>query len=218
MALLSPSILSSDFSDLKSTLRVLEEAGCQLVHLDVMDGLFVPNLTFGPPVIKCLRSKSNLKFDAHLMIEDPEKHIKSYASAGCDIITIHAEATKHLHNAVMQIKTCGVMAGVSINPGTSLCMIEEVLEYVDLVLVMSVNPGFGGQSFIGSSLKKIEKLSQIKKEKNLNFAIEVDGGIKMDNVRQVINSGAEWIVVGSDIFNADNVLCKTKEFIEAINE
>ena len=212
MAMLSPSILSADFGSLKEEILKLERGGADYIHLDVMDGIFVPNITFGPPVIKKLRSITKIPFDVHLMIDKPERYIKDFAESGADIITVHQEATTHLHRTIEEIKSYGIKAGVALNPSTSLDSLEYVLEYIDLVLIMTVNPGFGGQKFIGSMEKKIKQMRKIVDNRELNILIEADGGIKLDNAKGVIDYGLDIIVVGSDIFEAENVVERTKMF------
>lgn len=197
---LSPSLLSADFTNLKSDIEVLDKNGVKYLHLDVMDGMFVPNISFGPMIIKQLRPLTDMVFDVHLMIEDPDRYIQNFKDAGADILTVHYEACKHLHRTISYIKSLGMKAGVSLNPATNINVLDYVLEDLDLVLIMSVNPGFGGQSFIPSALDKIKNLKKKIEEKNLNVIIEVDGGVKTTNVKDVIEAGAELIVSGSDIF------------------
>lgn len=209
MALLSPSILSSDFTDLKSTIRVLEMGKADWVHLDIMDGNFVPNLTFGPIITEAINRLTSLPLDTHLMIYNPDNYIEKFIEAGSDILTVHQEAVVHLHRTIMKIKSTGIKAGVSINPATPVQSIENVLDEVELVLVMSVNPGFGGQTFIKNSLKKINALREIKEKNNFNFLIEVDGGIDIDNVEQVLDAGADVIVAGAAIFKDPDPIQKT---------
>lgn len=203
---LSPSILNADFSDLTRQIRQLELGKADWIHCDVMDGNFVPNLTFGPLLIQALNKITRLPLDVHLMIMNPDQYIEKFVEAGADILTIHQEAVIHLHRSLSKIKGLGVKAGVSINPGTSIASIEEVLDFVDLVLVMSVNPGFGGQQFISSVLKKISRLKELKEKNNYNYLIEVDGGIDINNIDEVLNSGAEVIVVGASIFRNNNII------------
>lgn len=197
---LSPSLLSADFTNLKSEMEVLGKNGVKYLHLDVMDGMFVPNISFGPMIIKQLRPLTNMIFDVHLMIEDPDRYVQNFKDAGADILTVHYEACKHLHRTVSYIKSLGMKAGVSLNPATNIDVLDYVLEDLDLVLIMSVNPGFGGQSFIPSAIDKIKNLKAKIRERNLNVIVEVDGGVKTTNVKDVIEVGADLIVSGSDVF------------------
>jgi len=197
---ISPSILSADFSQLGNEIKRLEEGGADLIHVDVMDGHFVPNLTIGPPVIKVLRQYSTLPFDVHLMISPVHKYIKDYAEAGADIITIHPEATENIESSVSLIKKLNKKIGLSLNPDTSIEIIEKFLSSIDLVLIMSVYPGFGGQKFIPNVVNKIKKLKSIKEKQNLKFDIEVDGGINFDNSKLVVEAGANILVSGTTIF------------------
>ncbi|WP_338817589.1 ribulose-phosphate 3-epimerase [Parvimonas micra] len=197
---LSPSLLSADFTDLKSEIEVLDKNGVKYLHLDVMDGMFVPNISFGPMIIKQLRPLTNMVFDVHLMIEDPDRYVQNFKDAGADILTVHYEACKHLHRTISYIKSLGMKAGVSLNPATNIEFLDYVLEDLDLVLIMSVNPGFGGQSFIPSAIDKIKNLKAKIRERNLNVIVEVDGGVKTTNVKDVIEAGADLIVSGSDVF------------------
>ena len=197
---ISPSILSADFSDLGKEIKKLEKGGADLIHVDVMDGHFVPNLTIGPPVIKSLRKYTKLPFDVHLMISPVHKYIKNFAEAGSDIITIHPEATKNLEKSIKEIKKFKKKVGLSLNPNTNISKIKKYLNKIDLVLVMSVYPGFGGQKFIKEVLKKIKKLKKLKIKNNFNYKIEVDGGINFSNSKSVINSGADILVSGTTIF------------------
>ena len=201
---ISPSILSADFSQLGNEIKRLEEGGADLIHVDVMDGHFVPNLTIGPPVIKALRKYSNIPFDVHLMISPVHKYIKDYADAGANIITIHPEATTNLMESIDHIKKLNKKVGVSLNPDTETNIIIDYLDKIDLVLIMSVFPGFGGQKFIPEVVKKIEQLNEIKKSRNLNFDIEVDGGINFSNSKTVVNAGANILVSGTTIFKENN--------------
>tara|TARA_B100000214_G_scaffold375578_1_gene362897 strand:- start:6958 stop:7617 length:660 start_codon:yes stop_codon:yes gene_type:complete len=198
--LISPSILSGDFSQLGNEIKKLEKAGADMIHVDVMDGHFVPNLTIGPPVIKSLRKHTNLPLDVHLMISPVHKYIKNFAEAGSDIITIHPEATDNLDESINLIKSLGKKVGVSLNPKTPINIIEGFLSKINLVLIMSVNPGFGGQKFMPEVLEKIKKINEIKIKKNMSFDIEVDGGINFDNSRSVIEAGANILVSGTTIF------------------
>lgn len=197
---LSPSLLSADFTNLKSEMEVLDKNGVKYLHLDVMDGMFVPNISFGPMIIKQLRPLTNMIFDVHLMIENPDRYVQNFKDAGADILTVHYEACKHLHRTVSYIKSLGMKAGVSLNPATNIDVLDYVLEDLDLVLIMSVNPGFGGQSFIPSAIDKIKNLKAKIRERNLNVIVEVDGGVKTTNVKDVIEAGADLIVSGSDVF------------------
>ena len=217
MIQLLPSILSADFSRLGEELQTIEDAGVEMVHIDVMDGKFVPSISLGLPVIASIRKKSKLCFDVHLMIEEPGRYIKEFAEAGADIIGIHAEACSHLHRTVWQVKNAGKKVCVVLNPSTRLNVLEYVLEDLDSVLLMTVNPGFGGQSYIPQMTRKISDLSAIIQEKGLDTKIEVDGGIKLNNVRQVIEAGAEWIVGGSAVFENDPAH-NVKEFYKIFKE
>ena len=201
---ISPSILSADFSQLGKEIKKLEDGGADLIHVDVMDGHFVPNLTIGPPVIKALRNYTKLPFDVHLMISPVHKYIKNFAEAGSDIITIHPEATKNLNESISLIKRLNKKVGISLNPDTNISVIESELKNIDLVLVMSVFPGFGGQKFIPETIKKIKDLKEIKDKNNYNFDIEVDGGINFLNSKDVINAGANILVSGTTIFKENN--------------
>ncbi|MBS6062612.1 ribulose-phosphate 3-epimerase [Criibacterium bergeronii] len=202
---LSPSILSAELSNIKQQLEQVKAAGIKYLHIDVMDGLFVPNITIGQPYIKSLRKLSDLIFDVHLMIEKPERYIESFAEAGADILTIHYEACTHLDRALHQIKDNGMKAGVTINPSTPINILSEVLPIADLVLVMSVNPGFGGQSFIENSVSKLEWLKEVRQKENYNYIIEVDGGVKTSNIEKISNAGAELFVAGSAVFNDKDI-------------
>tara|TARA_Y100000590_G_scaffold200054_1_gene227228 strand:+ start:28 stop:687 length:660 start_codon:yes stop_codon:yes gene_type:complete len=201
---ISPSILSADFSQLGNEIKKLEEGGADLIHVDVMDGHFVPNLTIGPPVIKALRKYTKIPFDVHLMISPVHKYIKDYADAGANIITIHPEATKNLLDSIKHIKKLNKKVGVSLNPDTKTSVILDYLDKIDLVLIMSVYPGFGGQKFMPEVVKKIEELNEIKINKNLNFDIEVDGGINFSNSKIVVDAGANILVSGTTIFKENN--------------
>ena len=205
MIKLAPSILSADFARLLEDVKKVEKAGCEYLHIDVMDGHFVPNITLGPAIVKSLRKDVNMVFDAHLMIENPDNYIKEFADAGCDIIVVHQEACTHLHRTIQNIKSHGVKAGVALNPATPIETIKYVLEDVDMVLLMSVNPGFGGQSYIPVVTKKIKELRALIDEMGLDIDIEVDGGVKPSNISEVVDAGANVIVAGSAIFNAGDI-------------
>ncbi len=202
-ALVAPSILSADFAKLADALAALKTAGADWIHVDVMDGHFVPNLTIGPPVIQSLRQYSDLPFDVHLMIEKPEQYLQAYRNAGADIITVHAEACIHLHRTLCQIRELGAKAGVSLNPSTPVSVLEEVLDQIDLILIMSVNPGFGGQSFIPNSLEKLKKVKALVGNRDIH--IQVDGGISPQNAQAVRDAGANVIVAGSAVFKSTNI-------------
>ena len=201
---ISPSILSADFSQLGNEIKRLEEGGADMIHVDVMDGHFVPNLTIGPPVIKALRKQCSIKFDVHLMISPVHKYIEAYADAGADIITIHPEATDNLEASILKIKELKKKVGVSLNPESKIDLILNLLNQIDLVLIMSVNPGFGGQKFIPEVLNKIKELKKIQSEKNITFDIEIDGGINFDNCKIAIEAGANILVSGTTVFKSNN--------------
>jgi len=201
---ISPSILSADFSQLGNEIKRLEEGGADMIHVDVMDGHFVPNLTIGPPVIKALRKQCSIQFDVHLMISPVHKYIEAYSNAGADIITIHPEATDNLRESILKIKNLNKKVGVSLNPESKIDLIINYLEKIDLVLVMSVNPGFGGQKFMPEVLDKVKQLKKIQSEKNMNFDIEIDGGINFDNCQSAIEAGANILVSGTTVFKSNN--------------
>ncbi|MGG5342719.1 ribulose-phosphate 3-epimerase [Enterococcus sp. AZ192] len=201
---LAPSILSADFANLERDIQLVEKLGADYIHVDVMDGQFVPNITLGPNVVSAIRPTTKLPLDVHLMIVQPENYIEEFAKAGADIITVHQESTPHIHRAVQMIKASGVKAGVVINPGTPLSAIEYVLDLVDQVLIMTVNPGFGGQSFIESSLDKIAQLKEWKDTKGYTYDIEVDGGIEPETARRCKEAGANVFVAGSYIYNSES--------------
>lgn len=211
--ILSPSILAADFGRLSEQIRQTEENGAKYLHLDVMDGSFVPSISFGMPVIKSIRKQSKLFFDVHLMIDSPERYLEDFKEAGADLITVHVESTVHLHRAVTKIKELGLKAGVSLNPATPLSQIEPILSEADMVLIMSVNPGFGGQKFIPSSLEKIRRLRELAP----NLDIEVDGGINAENIGEIVRAGANVIVAGTAVFSGD-IAENTRRLIERMYE
>ena len=213
---ISPSILSADFSQLGNEIKRLEEGGADMIHVDVMDGHFVPNLTIGPPVIRALRKYTKLPFDVHLMIDPVHKYIQDYAEAGADIITIHPEATKNLKESIDHIKKLKKKVGVSLNPETKISLVLDHLDILDLILIMSVHPGFGGQKFIPKVLDKIKELKKIKDEKKLNFDIEIDGGVDFDNNKLAIEAGANILVSGTTIFkNNDGNIKKNIDLLKS---
>ena len=212
---ISPSILSADFTRLADQVREAEEAGVDYIHVDVMDGHFVPNITIGPLVVKALRPVTKLPLDVHLMIDNPEFYIEDFSKAGADIITVHQEATPHLHRTIQQIHDLGIKAGVSINPSTSVRTLDEIICDVDLILVMSVNPGFGGQSYIHSCTNKIRKVREMLDDRGVSADLEVDGGVNVDTVNEVINAGANAFVAGSAIFNDKNSVAENVSALRA---
>lgn len=210
-----PSILSADFARLGEQVAQLEAAGCKMLHVDVMDGHFVPNLTLGPPVVESLRKATKMILDTHLMIEDPDKYAPAFIQAGANQISVHQEACRHLDRTLHMIRSEGVKAGVVINPATPVSTLDEVLDIVDYVLVMSVNPGFGGQEFIHNSLHKAAQLRQRKRERGLQFTIEIDGGVTKENVGDVVRAGVEWLVAGSSVFHTVNPRTAFEELRQA---
>ncbi len=220
MNCLSPSILSCDFAHLADQIAAIDEAGAQYVHIDVMDGMFVPNISVGLPVVKCVRGVTDRILDVHLMIEDPDRYIEAFAKAGADIITVHAEATKHLDRTVERIKEAGAMASVALNPATPLNVLDYVLPQLDMVLIMTVNPGYGGQKLIPYTVDKVMDMAAFIKREGLSTDIEVDGGITLSNVERVMDAGANIIVAGSAVFSPENgtIAENTKAFLNIINE
>ena len=217
MRILSPSLLSADFWRTGEQLKELEEAGVKWLHLDVMDGDFVPSISFGMPVIKALRKKTDLFFDVHMMVTEPGRYVEDMKAAGADMITVHVEACKHLHRTVQAIKACGLKAGVVLNPATPLCSLDYILEDVDMVLLMSVNPGFGGQKYIPEMTAKIRALKEMIAAKGLSIDIEVDGGVTPDNVKEILEAGANIIVAGSAVFG-DHITQQVEKFHKAFEE
>ena len=217
MMILSPSLLSVDFGNIADGIEMIDKAGAQYVHLDVMDGAFVPNISFGAPVIKGIRNTTDRVFDVHLMIEEPARYLNDFKDAGADIVTVHAESCRHLHSTIMQIKALGMKAGVALNPATPVSVLDYILQDIDMVLVMSVNPGFGGQSFIPSSLDKIREVKKLIDDRELNVDIEVDGGVKLENLKEVLAAGANVIVAGSAIFKGD-ITKNVEDFLEVFKD
>lgn len=212
MLKLAPSILSADFACLLSDIQKIERGGADYIHVDVMDGHFVPNISFGAPVMKALNNRTKLPYDVHLMIENPDQYLDSFVTPQTAFITVHREVCVHLHRTIQNIHAKGIKAGVAINPATPVSSLECILEDVDLVLVMSVNPGFGGQKFIPSALEKVKTLAEIKRAKGLSFAIEIDGGITLDNAKTVMDAGVEIAVAGSAVFGAQDVPQRVADF------
>ena len=214
MKRLAPSILSADFSRLGEQTASIERAGAHLIHVDVMDGHFVPNISFGSAVMKSLLGKTELPFDVHLMIENPDKYAGDFVTPNTEFITVHQEACTHLHRSIQNIKSLGVKAGVALNPATHLGTLDYVIDDVDMILVMSVNPGFGGQKFIPKTLEKVRELAEIRAEEGLDFEIEIDGGITLDNVKEVMDAGVSVVVAGSSVFGAPDIEARVREFVK----
>lgn len=212
MIQLAPSILSADFSKLGEEVSHIEQAGADIIHVDVMDGHFVPNISYGATVMKSLVGKTNLPFDVHLMIEGPDQYAEDFVTRQTRFITVHQEACPHLHRTIQHIKSLGVQAGVALNPATPLSTLDYILEDVDLVLIMSVNPGFGGQKFIPSALRKVRELKEWKLREGYGFTIEIDGGVSLSNVKTITSAGVELVVAGSAVFGADNIQERVGEF------
>lgn len=214
--ILAPSILSADFRNLENQIRIVEEAGAGFIHCDIMDGQFVPNLTFGSIIIEAVKKCTNLPLDVHLMIKNPDALIPDFIKAGADIITVHTEEVVHLDRLLNRIKELGAKAGVAINPSTPVESLTEIMGIADLILVMSVNPGYGGQKFISNSLKKIKKLADWKKGYDLSYMIEVDGGVSLSNVKEISEAGCEVFVAGSSVYGSKNINTTIKQFLELI--
>ena len=216
--ILSPSLLAADFTKLGQQLEQIEKGGAQYIHLDVMDGIFVPNISFGIPVIQSIRKSSNLIFDVHLMIVEPERYVEAFRKAGADIINFHVEATKYPAETLSKIKELGAKTGITIKPNTPVSEIVPYLENIDMVLIMTVEPGFGGQKFMAEKMEKVKELVKIREQKNLSFDIEIDGGVNMDNVKDILDTGVNVVVAGSAIFGAEDVEKRTKEFLTILQE
>jgi len=218
MPVLAPSILSADFTNLSKQIRLVEMGGADWIHCDIMDGHFVPNITFGPLIVETVKRITKLPLDVHLMIENPDKYIEDFIKAGAHSVLVHFEEVVHLNSTISRIKELGAKAGVVINPSTPVKLIKDIVEYVDLVLIMSVNPGFGGQSFIKNSLRKIKETVKLRNEMNTDFLIEVDGGIDLKNTEDILNAGCDVFIIGSSIFKADDITATTLEFKNKINK
>ncbi len=209
---LAPSILSADFSQLAQQVELIEKGGADLIHVDVMDGHFVPNISYGAVVMKSLNGKTSLPYDVHLMIENPDAYLEDFVTDNTEYISVHVEACRHINRTIQHIRSLGVKPAVVLNPGTSLATLDWVLADVDMVLLMSVNPGFGGQKFIPSVLDKVRELAKIREERGLDFLIEIDGGVNLDNVKDVTDAGVDIAVAGSAVFGAEDIVKRTKDF------
>lgn len=218
MVKIAPSLLAADMGDLRNYVAMAEEAGAEYLHLDIMDGCFVPNISYGAAVVKALRDESKMFFDVHLMVQEPDRFFEDFVKAGADLLCVHAEAVKHLHRSVQNIKNLGVKAAVALNPATPLATLEEILPELDMVLLMSVNPGFGGQSFIESTLDKIARLKKMIDDRGLDIDIEVDGGVYLKNVDKVVKAGANVVVSGSGIFGQPDIKKAVADMRHKINE
>ncbi len=218
MTLIAPSLLSADFGKLSEEVKLAEEAGADIIHIDVMDGLFVPNITIGPLVVEAVKKSTNLPLDVHLMIVNPDKFIEQFIEAGADILTVHVEVSLHLHRTIWSIKEKGIKAGVSLNPATPIYSLEEIIKDLDLILIMSVNPGFGGQSFIPASIDKIKRTKRLINKNKSNTLIEVDGGVKISNAKEIAKAGADILVMGSEFFGQKDYKKFMKKLREKLNE
>ena len=216
--IIAPSFLAADIWQAAAQVSAIEQAGCQYLHLDIMDGHFVPNISFGPGLVKCLRPHSQMVFDTHLMVEDADFFFDDFATAGADILTVHAEACRHLDRSLHRIRDLGLRSGMVLNPATPLCMAEEVLPLCDLVLLMSVNPGFGGQKFIRNTLPRLQKLAQMRSEQELDFLIEVDGGVDASNIKEIAAAGADILVAGSAVFGKEDPAAAYQELTRLANQ
>lgn len=217
MVNLAPSILSADFSNLEKDIKCVQEAGAKYIHVDVMDGHFVPNITLGAPIAKSIRKHITGIMDVHLMIENPDQFLEDFKDAGADILTVHFEATPHIHRTMQAIRALGMKAGVSINPGTPVSSLRPIIEEVDLVLIMSVNPGFGGQKFIPYALSKLQEVKSLAKQYNPELLIQVDGGVNLENITSIVEAGANLVVAGSSVFKADQTAQNMKDFLEKLS-